>query len=250
MKLHLLSDLHLEFHDFEIPPTDADIVVLAGDIGLGDKGVRFALTQITDKPVIYVAGNHEYYGEALPKLVGTLRKLTTGTNVHFLEDEDVVIGGVWFLGCTLWTDFALYGPETVEQAMEEAGDAMSDYQAIRKSPEYRRLSPRDTRRLHRTSMAWLSSKLAEPFSGPIVVVTHHAPSPRSGNPVFADDPLTPAFISNLEHFILERRPALWLHGHTHFGVDYRISDTRIVCNPRGYPGEAINRFVHTFVVEV
>jgi predicted phosphodiesterase len=60
MRLHVLSDLHLEFgSDPKIPPTDADVVVLAGDIHLGREGRRWARKQFPEKPVIYVLGHTE-----------------------------------------------------------------------------------------------------------------------------------------------------------------------------------------------
>lgn len=250
MKLHVLSDLHLEFQDFELPSTNADVVILAGDIQPGTKGLSFAQEHIPDKPVLYVAGNHEYYGEALPKLTDKLRKQATGTNVHFLENDEVILEGVRFLGCTLWTDFELCGSEQIETSMWIAGERMNDYRHIRKSPEYRRLTPFDTRRLHRSSRAWLAERLATPFNGATVVVTHHSPSVKSSNPMYHKDPLTAAFASDLEAFIEAQRPALWIHGHTHYCADYQLGATRVVTNTRGYPGEGISRFVPDLCVEV
>ena len=60
MKIHILSDLHLEFQDMPIPDVNADITIIAGDIHLGMKGLRW-LRQIK-RPVIYILGNHEFYG--------------------------------------------------------------------------------------------------------------------------------------------------------------------------------------------
>ncbi|MEM9690500.1 MAG: metallophosphoesterase, partial [Pseudomonadota bacterium] len=109
MKLHILSDIHVEFEAFVPPATDADVIVLAGDIHVGRKGLDWALEQFPDKPVIYVLGNHEYYGKAVPKLTNELQKIAANTNVHLLERSSVEIDGVTFLGSTLWTDFELFG---------------------------------------------------------------------------------------------------------------------------------------------
>ena len=107
MKLQILSDLHLEFAPCQIVNTDADVVILAGDIHLGDRGYKWAEQNIKNKEVIYVLGNHEFYKEATPRLFEKLKKETKGTNIHVLENESISIGGVKFLGCTLWTDFEL-----------------------------------------------------------------------------------------------------------------------------------------------
>ena len=88
MRLHILSDIHLEFGSFEpsgLIEARADVIILAGDIGLGERGIKWALETFKEKPVIYVLGNHEYYKHATPKLMQKLRELTSGTNVHVLE---------------------------------------------------------------------------------------------------------------------------------------------------------------------
>ena len=107
MKLHILNDLHIEFEDFAPPATDADVVILAGDIGVGVEGLRWAKDRFLDRPVIYVPGNHEFYHHDL-SLIEEL-KVQAPEHIHVLNDDQVVIGGVRFLGCILWTDFALFG---------------------------------------------------------------------------------------------------------------------------------------------
>ena len=109
MKIHVLSDLHTEFAPFHPPETDADVVVLAGDVGVGTRGVPMIREWFPDRPVVYVAGNHEFYREAIPRLSEKIAGAAEGTRVHYLENRAVVIGGVRFLGCTLWTDFDVFG---------------------------------------------------------------------------------------------------------------------------------------------
>jgi predicted phosphodiesterase len=115
VKIHVLSDLHTEFVDFQFPDASADLVVLAGDIGVRKSGFQFA--KKLPLPSVYVAGNHEYYGAALPRLTEKLQAEASGTNVAFLENEERVIGGVRFLGCTLWSDFSILGPGRRQLAM-------------------------------------------------------------------------------------------------------------------------------------
>ena len=234
MKVHLVSDLHAGFRAPELPETGADVLVLAGDVDVGLRGMELAKAWSARVPVIYVAGNHEYYGEAIPRHTQRLAAAAEGSDVHFLENRSVEIGGVRFLGCTLWTDFDLFGARMV--AMAAAQEVMNDFRKIRVSPEFRRLRPRDLEAVHATSLRWLLACLEEPFAGPTVVVTHHAPSLRSCRPDLRSDPVTPAFASDLG-WLLDGRAALWLHGHTHFSCDYEVGGTRVVSNQYGYPGE-------------
>jgi predicted phosphodiesterase len=107
MKLHILSDIHIEFAPFQIPETDADVIITAGDIGVGLEGVLWAKEQYKNKPVIYVPGNHEYYQHDI-SLIDQLKASST-ENVRILDNEMCIIDDVRFLCATLWTDFALYG---------------------------------------------------------------------------------------------------------------------------------------------
>lgn len=102
------------------PPDDldCDVVILAGDIGKGLKGLEWGREAFDDVELVYVAGNHEYYGGALGHLTDKLRARAVELGVHFLENDATVIGGVTFVGATLWTDFALFGDDPVRWAVE------------------------------------------------------------------------------------------------------------------------------------
>src|SRR5215831_15400289 len=121
MRLHILSDLHLEFAPFTPPAVAADAVILAGDVSTGRNGLKWALKCFSDRPVIYVLGNHEFYGQKLQKLIAELKEMARGTNVHVLENEGCTIGEVTFLGATLWTDFALNGNPVVSEVVAQTG---------------------------------------------------------------------------------------------------------------------------------
>lgn len=249
MKLRLLSDLHLEHADFTPPPAGVgvDVTVLAGDIDTGVKGIRWAKANFPE-PVIYVAGNHEFYSHDFPRLYDKLRAEAAGSNVTVLENDSIVIAGVSFLGCTLWTDFALYGAPSL--AAFAASRGMNDYRAVRWSQTFGRLKPDHTMAWHHTSKAWLKERL-KATTGPVVVVAHHLPSAQSLHPGFPNDPLNPAYASNLDDMFHEPwAPALWCHGHSHWKVDYESGSTRIVSNPRGYPGDFVKGFDPGLVLEV
>jgi predicted phosphodiesterase len=247
MKIHVLSDLHTEFAPFDPPETDADVVVLAGDTSTGTHGIELAREWFPGRHVLYVAGNHEFYRESTPRLQRRLAEAARAYGIHYLENREVVIGGVRFLGCTLWTDFELFGAR--HDSMDAAQAVMNDFRLIRVDPEYRRFRPADARVSHLISLDWLQTTLDKPFDGPTVVVTHHAPSLRSVNPRFHDHPATPAYASDLE-WMLDGRVAMWIHGHTHVCLDYELGGTRILSNQRGYPEDAVPGFDPARVVEV
>lgn len=247
MKLHVLSDLHTEFADFYPPTTDADIVVLAGDIGVGTGGIEWARRQYSDVPVLYVPGNHEYYGHDIRDT--SLLSAAAPANVQVLNDGACEIDNVRFLGTTIWTDFRLYGEGEAWFSRETARRLIEDFVSIRWGG--RLFTPEDSVALHKASKAWLVSELEKDFDGPTVVITHHLPASPSIAETYKNDPLNPAFASRLEDIIEEYQPELWIHGHTHVPCDYEIFGTRVVCNPRGYPSESsLSGFSEGLILEV
>ena len=247
MKIQILSDLHIEFGDFSFPETDADIVVFAGDIGVGIEGLEWIQAQNINKPLIYIMGNHEYYRHDF-SLVEQIRKLAR-PDTHILDSNSVEIDGVRFLGCTLWTDFLLFGEDEKPVSMNYTEKGMADFRLI--SMKQRRFTPQDSIQLHEQERDWLQSQLATPFSGKTVVVTHHFPSPKSIHPKFQEDMLTPAFGSDLETMMGTDKAVLWIHGHTHEACDYEVKGTHVVCNPRGYHGHEKGEFFRPdLVVEI
>jgi predicted phosphodiesterase len=246
VRIRALSDLHLEFAAFDADVDGCDLLVLAGDIGVGTAGVAWAAT--LDRPVVYVAGNHEFYHHRAPALIDELRTAAAGSRVRVLERNVAVIDGVRFCGATLWTDFALH--DKVDESMIEARVRMSDFRAITSSDRGATLAPIETVNWHRDSVAWLRETLAEPFAGPTVVVTHHAPSLESLSQRYKRDPLSPAFASHLDELVAASGAALWIHGHTHHNVDYTVGATRVIANQRGYPGEGVFDFDPSWVAVV
>ena len=230
-RILIASDLHLEVSDMALDADDADIVVLAGDIHNGAAGIEWAKDSF-EQPVIYVAGNHEFYDGEIGAVTRALYKAAEGSNVTVLNDEAATIAGIRFLGAVLWTNFSLFGTEGRTDAFELCLRFMPDFKVISRGADI--LLPEDTIAMHRQSAAWLRKALSEAHDGPTVVVSHHAPHRGSLAERYADDPVSAAFVSDLEPMIIEGRPMLWIHGHTHSSFDYRVGSTRIVCNPRGY----------------
>jgi len=247
MKLLVLSDLHLERRDFRLPANGYDLVILAGDIhSPGRAAVAWAADQLPPgAAAILVPGNHEYYGSTLAGEQAAMHAAAreSAGRVHVLDGAGAVIGGVRFLGCTLWTDFALRidvpgADDPVSDAafgLASCARALADFRRvdIDDGANRRKLQPQDTQRLHARQRRWLLQSLREPFEGPTVVVTHHGPHRSSLAPCHAADWVSTGFINELppEFFTV---PVLWVHGHTHTSFDYTIGGCRVVCNPHGY----------------
>lgn len=248
MKVLVLSDLHIEFEGFEINYSDVDLVILAGDIHVKEHGYKWASENVKGIPVLYVLGNHEFYGKAYPKLIDDLKEKSKNSNIHILEKDVFTINGINFLGCTLWTDFELFGDPRITGY--ECQQSMTDFKKIRVAPKFSKLRSIDVASIHKQSLSWLTEELDKRREQVNIVITHHAPSIQSVPEQFKEDTLSAAYASNLEHVITEYNPRYWIHGHMHNSSDYMIGDTRIICNPKGYPDESNPDFKGNYFIEV
>ena len=252
----IMSDLHNEFLQGAPAATDpawfptpqgADLLIVAGDYNRADRVVKNARQQFPEIPLVMVAGNHEFYKAGSGQL-GCIKKMRaaakadrelTGRLTYFLEDEAVELSfrgeQIRFIGSTLWTDFDVMGDP--EASMALAADAMNDYVYIQSNrPPYDLVRPTEVRQWHRRSRKYIGDELRRSFDGKTVVVTHHLPCGQSITEEYKDDPLTACYASNCVE-LLSLHPALWIHGHQHVSVDYVLENTRVVANPRGYPGD-------------
>lgn len=273
MKVAYCSDLHLE-HDRAVVlrnEQSADVLVLAGDIipfALLHNGKHkhryvdfFKSTAQQFSNVVYVPGNHEYYGGDISTDVNKVREILCEiTNLHILDNDVVNIEGVLFIGSTLWTDFQSGDPIKVYTAKQ----TMSDYRAITVSENpvtFRKpdrsfghrpskLTPEDTIEYHNHSRQFIINSASGDDTN-VVVVSHHAPSFLSIHPRYVGDPLNGAFCSDCSDIMDQcSNIKLWIHGHTHTPFDYQVYDTHVVCNPRGYPEEYHNNPFSLQYIEV
>jgi predicted phosphodiesterase len=244
LRIRIYSDIHLEFAQFSPSAKDADLIVLAGDIANGATGIEWA-RETFEKPVLYLAGNHEYYEgefEAVQEAMGAAARRLA---VELLDCSEVVFDGVRFLGCTLWTDYSL-APQAERPALIEAARKLNpDFQLIRIGS--RAFAPEDAIALCARHRAWLVAALAAPFPGKTVVITHFAPHPHSIAPAYLGHRANSGFVLDLGEMM--GSAVLWIHGHTHTFFDYRVRGTRVICNPRGYPGE-LTGFRPGLIVEI
>ena len=249
MKLQVMSDLHLEFdHTIRPKQTDADILILSGDICVADYFTRSAaspyavkaqefrrffyeVSQMYDR-VIYVAGNHEHYHGYIDKTIGILKE-NIGDWAHVLNNDYVDIDGWRFIGSTLWTDMNKGSPLT-EMYLR---NAMNDFRLIQHSGSHYKFRPFDAAQIHEFSKQAID--LYSKDQHRVVVCTHHAPSFKSIHPKYHNDTdMNGGYYSDLDEFIMDRpQIKLWTHGHVHSCFDYEIGTTRVVCNPHGYGSE-------------
>lgn len=247
MRIAYASDLHLELDASITMPglSTADVLILAGDVDtMPEYYTEFLrkLRRIYAGPVLFVLGNHEYYNGVFPDDRQKYREAIAHDRQAFLlENESILLGTVRFLGVTLWTDFA------EGKQMHSCQRMMSDFEVIYDGQALQTgisgsITPEAILKVHRDSIVWMDEQFTKnPHQGPTVVITHHAPSYRSQHPRFAGSPISGGFCSDQEQRIHRWQPELWIHGHVHDPMDYRIGKTRVICNPWGYPDEGNER---------
>lgn len=248
MKVQILSDLHLEFGSTSLSFENADLIILAGDTHLGIKGIEWCKKYIPNKKVIYLLGNHEYYKGSYPKTLFKIREAALNSHITVLENDFVDIEGIRFHGSTLWTDFSIFGDPMKYGAICQS--QMNDYKYIKRDPSYSKMRTVDIYRIHNKSFAWLEQSLKDSVGLKNIVITHHAPSIKSVPKEFISNPVTAAYASNLEDFILEHQPMYWIHGHIHTPCQYKIGNTEVICNPHGYTDEKGNGFIKELIIQV
>ncbi|CAK2681426.1 Metallophosphoesterase [Vibrio crassostreae] len=231
MKIQYLSDLHLEMASMDLPVSDADVVVLAGDIhSNGKMGIDWASQFPQD--VIYVLGNHEFYsGGTITDLPTSLKDYAKKyPNVHVLSDDSIIIEGVAFFGCTLWTDFELYGKPDV--AFYYAEKSINDYRIINYD-NVQPFTPSIASVLHKQSMSWLSEAISSSEYMANVVVTHHLPTPAAIHEQYEGSILNSAFASDCSR-LFSHGVTAWIYGHNHDCRVFEKEGIIFATNQRGY----------------
>jgi Icc-related predicted phosphoesterase len=251
VRLWVLSDLHVEAtRGWDLPPAEArpqfDVLIIAGDlIPRAERGVRWLHERVSDRPVIYIMGNHEAYGCDIDRTVEKAKEAALGTNIHVLQHESVQICGVTFAGATTWTDFNLFGNQL--RAIAVATEYMNDYRKIRIAHYKKRFLPHHSYARHVAARSFFESEMRKPRSGKLVVISHHAPhaggSLLLSDPPTSDELLSAAYRSDLTSLMSPAPdngsgslfpPEIWIYGHTHESEDITIGSTRVISNAKGY----------------
>ena len=276
MRINLVSDMHLNFQDIQLP--GGDVLIMAGDIieaghlrladnakkntFLADRYRRFFAEEMPKyRKVIYIMGNHEHYNNSFDDTDIRIRR-ELPDNVHFLEQESVQIDDVHFFGATFWTDMNKGDP----MSMHVIKQSMSDFKVIKFGHGIRidnsagdtywtnQFTPAYAASVFKDTVNKLKVFLDEHKNDKVVVVSHHAPTSMSIDPMYKDDHhMNGAYYSDLSNLILDNpQIKTWVHGHMHNQSDYMVGDTRVLTNPRGYAGyETIaNTFDPNFYFEV
>lgn len=262
MKIKIVSDLHLEFGNINIPFDGEDYLILAGDIQVGMSRLKWFQELLVHRNVIYVMGNHEYYNHDFIELKAellwfeeSLYKLPRDLNKHsfsVLQDRAIYLNlntpFIKVIGCTLWTsmydkDSPIYNTALIAQQQ------MNDYHSI--THGNRILTPLDTITEHESSVKFLEKELNDKtiHISKTIVITHHAPSIRSVHKKYKGQPLNLCYYSPLDHLV--ELADVWIHGHTHTSFDYTIGKCKVICNPRGYKNYEENpQFNPNLVIDV
>jgi Icc-related predicted phosphoesterase len=254
MRIQLFSDLHADILASRpiAVSSDIDAVIVAGDTCEGAENAfeRLRRTIPMQIPILMVLGNHEYYRRHIHQELLSARRIAPLFRVHLLENGSVVLGNTRFVGATLWTGYDLFGRVNVAAAMRAASENLRDHKRIgwTKRP-WRRFRPAEALLLHSQSRRYIADTLAEVHEGPTVVITHHAPHPRSLDPASSWDLIAAAYATDLSDLIEQGCPDLWIHGHVHRSSDYKIGRTRIVCNAHGY-GRENQGFDPELIIEI
>ena len=243
LRIQILSDLHFEFHrdcgrSFveSLDPDGVDVLVLAGDIAVGEDlpdALDLLCQRYHDSAVIYIHGNHEFYGSRLERVRQLTRQAASSNrNLSWLDKSGVQVGRTWFWGAPLWF------PHTITEPSIKR--LLNDFSQIGDFESWVYCENME-------AVGFLQDRVRPDD----VVVTHHLPSQLCVSPQYRGNVLNPFFVSDMTPFILERQPWLWLHGHTHDSRDVTISKTRLLCNPFGYAGSNVNPgFNERLIIEV
>jgi predicted phosphodiesterase len=240
MKVQIISDTHTEFKagvpgSLDFLKSDADVLVVAGDLTTWrhlEENIIYLCDMFPE--VVYVAGNHEYYNASFQYVEMILRDLQAKLdNFNWLHNSHVKIGGHRFIGCTLWFERNYQSEDKTNQLY------LNDFRMVKDC---------DPIAFNRYDESYLYLKSG--IDKGDIVVTHHLPSERSVPHRFKFSTLNCYFANPLDDLIRQTRPAIWIHGHTHDPCDYDIGDTRILCNPLGYPHENNKNFKRQLFIEL
>lgn len=249
MLIRYCSDLHLEgfsgtpeHQAAHFLPQDyrdsSAVLVLAGDICSRLEPLVAFLSHVQHRfaKVIYVPGNHEYYGSEMCSWNREFRNAARAKlpNVHFAAGtvESTTIDNIEFIYGTMWAD----GGKSYREELNVA-TAISDFRYIKF--EDRTFKVTDMQALHLYQRSDIEH-LLDRSTLKTVVVTHHLPSYSLCHPRFGFEH-NGGFASASDHLV--EMANYWIHGHTHDTIDTTIGNTRVVANPAGY-GRETNRSVY------
>jgi predicted phosphodiesterase len=244
MRIQVISDIHAEFHQDSgkqfvteyLRPKGVDVLVLAGDAGVG-RSLGYSLKLLSkhyaNAVVLYVPGNHDFYNSGFIHVLRELRMLESSIdNLFVLNNKMMNINGINFVGSPMWFK--------QKKNYKKYTDMINDFSLITNFED----------------KVFKENKKALKFlrwhvNSDSVVITHHVPTPKSTPDRYVGDPINMFFTCDMEELIRERKPKLWVHGHTHDSFNYMLGKTHIVCNPLGYVGRQVNaEFIPNMMIDL
>lgn len=265
MKIFPISDSHLEvyqdnhwsrylYNNEDKYRGAANLVVCAGDMNTGGRGPVFLREIFGYREIIYVAGNHEYYNSSILEQDTLLAEECKKYGIHYLQRQTLEIDGVIFAGCTLWTDFDLFGVEKRAWSGHETAAVLADYDCIYTDDRKKEnITWQQVREINQKDLAWLKSTFDEYRDNKLVVVTHHAPSRRMIQREFLHDKASAGFASNLDGLVAESGCKYWICGHTHVARQAQFKGGQgplLVQNAMGYRFEPVDGFDPELILEI
>lgn len=215
MRIHLVSDTHATIlNPYAITDVGEDVTVECGDMGL-------CLTLCTDKLIIVVKGNHDYY-----------------QNKYKPYRKVKVVGEYVFISCTLWTNF--WGKDLKLGQWQQLNDFhyIEDMGVDRMKDEYKQ------------DLAFIKKNIKKYSDKKVIICTHFPPSKKAIEEKYKSHPLNKYFVNDLDNFIIENKNIkAWLFGHVHSSHDFRIGNCRCVCNAKGYNNEN-HKFDNKLIIEI
>lgn len=256
MIVEYYSDIHFEFRrdkhpwepdNLQFEDKSDRVLVLAGDIGAeSDIQLCVKFYSMFYGAVIFVPGNHEYYGTEFNSQREKYLHMFDGIdNIHVLEKSGVMLDDVLFLGGTLWTDF--HGDKQACMDPYLYMRRLADFRAIKFNDLERGfprlLWPEDMVREYQETVRYFNQTLqaSSSLARKKVVISHFPPSQdcrdKSKYP-FVDD-IGKYFYPNVPEKVVGMAD-YWIYGHSHDDIRLEKEGCKIVSNQIGYPNERGN----------
>ena len=253
MRVALFSDLHLEFSlsplysiESGIAKSNPDVIILAGDITTTiRKDVLGYIRSMTDVPMVYVPGNHEFYGTSVSRGTHDLMRECDSIGIRFAMNEVVTIAGVSFICCVGWSDLKSFSHIEHDQKIQNLS-SISDFRVIEDHTilDMIEMAEKD-KRFIQSSLECVAELGTVP-----VIVTHFSPIESCRNPNFPISHIASYFSNDWRDVLDTKLPKVWMYGHTHSNVYGNTLGVPVVTNQYGYPGEHVQGFDPEFIFEV
>ena len=237
MIFQLISDVHLEFvQSFHINKTNADCLLLAGDIGEIDSLYYKDFIKQTSQNynhVFIIKGNHECFGHTLQEADAIINEIVSEyTNVHYLNKSGFNLKNnngntIRIIGCTLWSKIEKKQQKDIQLIIQDYRQ-IKDWSIERMAAEH----------LKDVAFIQTETEQAKKSGYELIVMTHHAPSNRNtSRQEHQNSPIFSSYSSDCE-FLFQKPIVAWVFGHTHHSCQTTFDNgIHLYSNQVGYKRE-------------